>query len=89
MNQKGLVRMAIDAALLEFDKSAIEKVFNKLADDYECRIPDCFENPEYLIRVLKDLYGNSHTTIVDSIKKKLEKYASEKSIEKFLMGISN
>ena len=69
MNQKGLVRMAIDEALLEFDKSGIEKVFNKLADDYKCRIPDCFENPEYLIRVLKDLYGNSYTVIVDSIKK--------------------
>ena len=31
MNQKGLVRVAIDEALLEFDKSATEKVFNKLA----------------------------------------------------------
>ena len=71
MNQKGLVRVAIDEALLEFDKSATEKVFNKLADDYKCRIPDCFENPEYLIRVLKDLYGSSYTAIVDSIKKKL------------------
>ncbi|MGI0008711.1 MAG: hypothetical protein ACRD92_03735 [Nitrosopumilaceae archaeon] len=89
MNQKGLVRMAIDEALLEFDKSAIEKVFNKLADDYKCRIPDCFENPEYLIRVLKDLYGNSYTAILDSIKRKLEKHAYEKSIEKFLMEISN
>ncbi len=89
MNQKGLVRMAIDEALLEFDKSAIEKVFNKLADDYKCRIPDCFENPEYLIRVLKDLYGNSYTPILDSIKRKLEKHAYEKSIEKFLMDISN
>ena len=89
MNQKGLVRVAIDDALLEFDRSAVEKVFNKLADDYKCHIPDCFENPEYLIRVLKDLYGNSYTVIVDSIKKKLEKHAYEKSIEKFLMDISN
>ena len=79
--------MAIDEALLEFDKSAIEKVFNKLSDDYKCRIPDCFENPEYLIMVLKDLYGNSYTVILDSIKKKLEKHASEKSIEKFLIAL--
>ena len=88
MNRKGLVRMVIDDALLEFDKSALEKVFNKLYHDYNCKIPDCYENPEYLNRVLKDLYGNSYTIIVESIKKNLAKYASEKPIEKFLIRIS-
>lgn len=80
--------MAIDDALLEFDKSALDKVFNKLYDDYNCKIPDCFENPEHLNRVLKDLYGNSYTIIVELIKKNLAKYASEEPIEKFLLGIS-
>lgn len=88
MNEKGLVRGAIDDALLEFDKSALEKVFNKLAEDYKCSIPDCFENPGYLLMVLKDLYGNSYTTIVESIKKNLAKYALEKPIENFVIGIS-
>lgn len=89
VNEKGLVRMAIDDALLEFDKSALERVFNKLHDDYKCGIPDCYKNPEYLKKVLKDLYGNSYVVIIELIKKKLQKYASEKSIEKFLMAISS
>ena len=84
MNEKGLVRMAIDDALLEFDKSALEKVVNKLHDDYKCGIQDCYENPEYLKKVLRDLYDNSYSTILDSVKKKLEKHAGTKSIEKFL-----
>ena len=81
--------MAIDDALLEFDKSALEKVVNKLHDDYKCGIPDCYENPKYLKKVLKDLYDNSYSIILDSIKKKLEKHASTKSIEKFLTAISS
>ena len=89
MNEKGLVRMAIDDALLEFDKSALERVVNKLHDDFKCGIQDCYENPEYLKKVLKDLYDNSYSTILDSIKKKLEKNASSKSIEKFLTAISS
>lgn len=89
MNEKGLVRMAIDDALLEFDKSALEKVVNKLHEGYKCGIQDCYENPEYLKKVLKDLYDNSYSTILDSIKKKLEKHASTKSIEKFLTAISS
>ena len=89
MNEKGLVRVAIDDALLEFDKSALEKVVNKLHDDYKCGIQDCYENPEYLKKVLKDLYDNSYTAILDSIKKKLEKHASIKSVEKFLAAISS
>ncbi len=88
MNQKGLVRRAIDDALLEFDKSALEQVFNKLYHYYNCKIADCYENPAYLIRVLKVLYGNSYTTIIESIKKNLAKYALEKPIENFLIGIS-
>ena len=89
MNEKGLVRMAIDDALLEFDKSALEKVVNKLHDDYKCGIQDCYENPEHLKKALKDLYENSYTTILDSVKKKLEKHSSTKSIEKFLTFISS
>jgi len=89
VNEKGLVRVAIDDALLEFDKSALERVVNKLHDDYKCGIQDCYENPEYLKKVLKDLYDNSYTAILDSIKKKLEKHASIKSLEKFLAAISS
>ena len=89
MNEKGLVRMAIDDALLEFGKSALEKVVNKLHDDYKCGIQDCYENPEYLKKVLRDLYDNSYSTILDSVKKKLEKHTSTKSIEKFLTIIGS
>lgn len=89
MNEKGLVRMAIDDALLEFDKSSLERVVNKLHDDYKCGIQDCYENPEYLKKVLKNLYDNSYSTILDSVKKKLEKHTSTKSIEKFLTIITS
>ena len=89
MNEKGLVRMAIDDALLEFDKSALEKVVNKLHDDYKCGIQDCYENPEFLKKALRDLYDNSYSTILDAVKKKLEKHASTKSIEKFLTIITS
>jgi hypothetical protein len=49
---------------------------------------DCYEHPEYLAKALKDLFGNSHTVIVESIKKELIDFVEHTSIERFLKVIS-
>ena len=65
-----------------------EKVTSILFHNYRCYIPDCYDHPEYLREVLKDLYGNSYSTIAESIKEKLEEFIRYKSIEEFLSVIS-
>lgn len=85
--QKALVTLAIERALLDFSNAALEKVGNKLYDDFQCYFADCYKHPERLTKVLKELFGNSTAVIVDSIKKNLEAFSSQKPINEFLVGI--
>jgi len=86
--KKAIVALAIEQTLLEYGSPALEKVSNKLFEDYHCYVPDCYNNPEYLNKVLKDLFGNSHTVIVESIRKRLEKMTMQDPIKDFLANLS-
>ena len=74
--KKALVTLAIEQTLLELGTPALEKVSKKLFEDYHYYIQDCYTKPEHLNRVLKELFGNSHTVIVQSIRRRLEKMSS-------------
>jgi hypothetical protein len=65
---KALTGLAIEKALLEIGKPVLEKVANKLFKEYQYHIPDCYEHREYLNDVLRDVFGNPYSTIVQSIK---------------------
>ena len=82
--QKALVTLAIEQALIEFNNASFEIVTSKLLSDFGCYLSDCYKNPDYLRKTLVDLYGESHTVIVDLIKKNLTDYSSRKEISKFL-----
>ena len=86
--QGAIVGLAIEKALLELGPVALEEVTDRLFDCYHCKISDCFEKPEYIKKVLKDLYGNSYTVILESIKKYLEKFDYQIPIQTFLKAIS-
>ena len=85
---KAMVTLAIEKALLNMGKPILDEVAHRLLKNYKCYIPDCHEHPEYLKSILKELYGNSYNTIVESIKKTLDEFVTKKSIERFLMVIS-
>ena len=85
---KALVTLAIEKTLLNMGKPVLDEVAHRLLKNYKCYIPDCHEHPEYLKSVLKELYGNSYSTIVESIKKTLDEFITKKSIEHFLMVMS-
>ena len=86
--KQALVALAIEQTLLEFGPPALEKVSNRLFVDYHYYIPDCYTKPECLNKVLKDLFGNSYTVIVQSIRKRLEGFSSQEPIKNFLAEIS-
>jgi hypothetical protein len=85
--KKALVAFAIEKALLDMGEPIFQKVVKALKDDYDCYIPDCYEHPEYLKRILSDLYGNAHTAIIDSIKSSLEDFSHHDSIQKFVAAL--
>jgi hypothetical protein len=86
--RKALVIFVIEKVLLEVSKPTYDKVLDKLYRDYHCYISDCYENPEYLSRVLKELYGQSHLAIIQSIEKQLDDMSTQEGIHNFLMQIS-
>ena len=81
---KSLVSLSIEKTLLGIGKPEYEKVVNKLKVDHKCSLPDCFDNPEYLKRVLCDLFGKSYDCILECIKENLAKFKSEELVQKFL-----
>ena len=86
MNDSGreLTVVAIEKALLDMGISVLDKVKNRLIDDYNCSISDCYDNPEYLKRILCDLYGDSYQSILNSIYDVLKDGNIEGRVEKFL-----
>ena len=81
---KALTAMAIEKTLLGMGKPVYEKVANRIYKKYQSYIPDCYDHPEYLKEVLKDLYGNAYNVIVSSIEEQLSEFAYKKTMEKFL-----
>lgn len=86
--RKALVAFVIEKALLKISKTALDEVSNVLYEEHHCYLGDCYEHPEYLAKALKDLFGKSHSIIVESIKKELDDFVEHKPIEKFLKVIS-
>ncbi len=85
--KKALVAFAIEKALLDMGEPVFQKIAKTLKDDYNCYIPDCYDHPEYLKRILSDLYGNAHTTILDSIKTSLQEFSHQEQIQKFVSAL--
>lgn len=77
---KALVGFCVEKVLLDISKPAFEKVANRLYKEYQCYIPDCYEHPEYLNKVLRSIFGNSYVTIVQSIKSELAEHLEDKAI---------
>jgi len=85
--KKALVAFAIEKALLNMGEPVYQKVAKVLKDDYNCFIPDCYENPEYLNRALVDLFGNAHVAIIDSIKSDLHEFSSQGPVRQFILAL--
>ncbi len=85
---KVFIIVAVEKALLELGKPDLNKVKERLMKDYKRTLADCYEEPEFLNRILKDIYGKAHVTIIDSIKRNLGNASSSEPVQKFLAEIT-
>ncbi|HSD04181.1 MAG TPA: hypothetical protein VLB45_00310 [Nitrosopumilaceae archaeon] len=80
--------MAIEQALLDAGGSRLLKeVSNIMFEEFGCSIPDSLYNPDYLNKVLKKLFGNSYTAILQSIRKNLDEFSYQEPIAEFLQAV--
>ncbi|HWY35836.1 MAG TPA: hypothetical protein VNX68_14430, partial [Nitrosopumilaceae archaeon] len=65
---KAIVNMVIEKNLLDMGQATHDQVLLSLREKYHCYLPDCYEHPEYLHEILKELYGNASNVVIKSIK---------------------
>ncbi len=86
--RKALVMLSIEKSLLNIGKPIYDKVVELLDKEYHCYLGDCYEHPEYLNAILRELFGNSSNVIVESIKEQLGEFSYANSVAIFLEAIS-
>lgn len=82
--KKALITITIERVLLEMGKPVLDAFTKKLYKKYNCYIPDCFDHPEYLSQILKEMYGKSSKTLVSEIMDDLVKFSDQKPIANFI-----
>lgn len=82
-----LVSVTIEKALLDIGKPLYDQVCVLLYSKYRAFMPQCFEHPEYLKNVLREIYGKASDTIMQNIIKQLEEYEYP-SIVNFVKGLT-
>ena len=83
-----LVSVVIGQSLYEISEAVHEDVGKALYKKYKCYFHDCLEHPDYLVDVLKQVFGDGHISIINNINKKLEEVSHQKAINEFLLGIN-
>jgi class 3 adenylate cyclase len=81
---RSIVGVAIEKSLLEIGTPVLDTAASHLFNRYHCLLTECYDNPEYLTRILKELFGNAHTSILHTIRENLGEYVHQKPIMEFL-----
>lgn len=86
--KKTMVTLALKNTLLELGIQEYDKVEDMLRKEHNCTLEDCYENPEYLKNILKDLFGDSYPDILNSLSENMKSITKEQSIKEFLETLS-
>ncbi len=86
--KKTMVTLALKNTLLELGIQEYDKIASLLQKDYNCTLEDCYENPEYLRNILKDLFGDSYPDILNSLSENMKDILSQQSVKDFLQVLS-
>ncbi len=76
--------LSIEVVLMRRGGPQYHQVLAKLENYYDCKIFDCFEHPDYLKLVLREVYPNDYQKIIDDFKIELDELVSQKEIAEFL-----
>jgi len=85
---RDFVAIAIEKSLSKMGTPVADEVSIRLNEMYNCDFADCLEHPEYLTKVLKDIFGKSYLKIVKLINEQLSELAFDKPIGSFLKIIA-
>jgi len=72
--------LAIEMMLMMRGGDRYYRFVFKLRNSYNCEIIDCYDKPQYLKNVLKEIYGNQYDSIVEDIRLELSDSVNEEDI---------
>jgi len=84
---ENIVRVAVESALLEMGPLELEKVTTILKNEYRCSLGETIYHPEYLKKILLDLFGNSYEDILTTIHRILSKVKTKHPIVDYLEAL--
>lgn len=76
--------LSIEVVLMRRGGPEFQMVLAKLKNNFNIDIINCYEKPEYLRKVLKEVYHEDFKSIVEEIIGELGEYAKEQKIIEFL-----
>jgi hypothetical protein len=76
--------LSIEVVLMRKGGPQYHQVLARLERDYECKIFDCYEHPEFLKAVLQEVYPDDYQTIIDDLIVELDEMVTQKEIAEFL-----
>jgi len=82
-NLRNLIAVSIENALLEIGRKELNEVESKLEADYKSNFFDCMGHPEYLGKILRELYPDNNK-IAKLILKKLRGFIPKSLFNDFL-----
>jgi len=84
-SKRDLITVAVEYALLQMGTLELDKVETRLREDYNCTVGDCLKHPEYLKRILCDLFGYCYQDILDDIEQVFKDASISDEVEEFIM----
>ena len=73
----------VELVLMRRGNANYHLVMARLDTQYGCKISDCYEHPEYLKTILKDVYQEDYKSIISQIKSYLAELVNVKEIVDF------
>ncbi|MBM3910077.1 MAG: hypothetical protein FJ356_00310 [Thaumarchaeota archaeon] len=86
---KTQVSISVENTLREIGKFEFKKILDMLKENYNVSLSDCYDNPEFLKKILKDLFGNSYESIIAILEKNLDGLVLLEPIKEFLTIMKN
>lgn len=83
-NYRSIVAFSVEVVLMRVGGSEYQTVLSHLERDQNVKISDCFDNPEGLKSVLREIYGKKYFDIINNIELELGEVASNQEIINFL-----
>jgi hypothetical protein len=79
----------IELVLMRRGNTNYNLVVAKLDSLYNCTIRDCYEHPDYLVAVLKEVYDGDYNNIIDEIKVQLDGLTNVGEIRDFCQSLAS